>query len=117
MTSDEITKAALERLNSWNDKKAELLLVFTFDVPRNRAFQIVVTVFSIRDDHSSITLDWHRLAIDPSEDFLFSETQGRWDVFLEGAAFAVSDDPKPSVTISRGPFRCTLTELRASAFA
>ena len=78
MTRDELKKGAFDRLHSWNDKKAELLLIFTFDVPRNRFFQIQVTVFGIRDDHSSITLNWLRRAIDPADHFLFAETQGHW---------------------------------------
>ena len=66
MSPNETKKEVLERLHSWNDKKAELLLTFHFDVPRNRFFQIQVTVFEIRDDYSSITLNWHRQVIDPS---------------------------------------------------
>ena len=112
MTPDEITKEAWDRLHFWKDKNAELLLTFFFDVPQNRYFHIMVTVFHISDDHSSITLDWHRVAVDPSDDFVFSETHGRWGIFLEGAVFAVSNAPKPSVTITRGPFKCELNQTR-----
>lgn len=115
MTPDEITREAFERLHSWNDNRAELFMTFTFDVALNSFFQIIITVLSIHDDHSSITLQWLRRGIDPTDNFIFAETQGRWGIFLAGATFEVSNNPKPSVTILRGPFKVKLDEIRGSA--
>jgi hypothetical protein len=114
MSPDEIAKEAFERLHSWKVKCATLLLEFT-DPPHK--FSIVVEIWSVRDDHSSITLKWLRRAIDPNGPFVFMETQGYFGVFLDGATFAIADAPNRSLTISRGPFLCDLTQLRESAFA
>jgi hypothetical protein len=113
MNSDEVSLQALDRLHSWKDNGATIL--FAFIGPPNN-FSIEVSVLGVGDE--SISFSWLRDAIDangPSRPFV--STRGNFVVWFEGATFSCADDPKRSVTISRGPFRCDLIQIRASAFA
>ena len=113
MDSDEIALQALDRLHSWKDRSATLLFAF-IGTPNN--FSIEVSVLGVGDE--SISFSWLRDAIDPNGPTRpFVSTRGNFVVWLEGATFSCADHPKRSVTISRGPFQCDLTEIRASAFA
>lgn len=114
MTPDEITTEAFDLLHGWQDNKTKLHFEFNVQPDSSRTFQVVVRVFSVRDDQSSITLDWRRQAIDPADNFLFVEGQGYFGVMVKDATFRVDHDPKSVITISRGPFRCSLTELPAA---
>jgi len=111
MTLDEITKEAFDLFHAWKDRKFKLHFEFSFEPDSDRTFQAVVEVFDIRDDHASITLDWRRRVVDPADKFLFIEGQGYFGVMLKDATFDVSQAPVPTLTISHGPFRCTLRQL------
>ena len=69
-------------------------------------------------DDSSMSFRWLLFAIDPDGPTRpFVSSDGVFVVWLEGASFSLTDEPKKSVAISRGPFCCILTETRASAFS
>src|SRR2546423_8603904 len=108
MTPDEITKEAFDLLHAWDDLKKTLHFEFNVEPDSSRTFQVVVEVFSICDDHSSITLNWRRQAVDPTDQFIFIEGQGRFGVMLKDATFEISHVPASVLRISRGPFHCTL---------
>jgi hypothetical protein len=108
MNSDE---QAFERLRLWQEKVVPLVFSFT-GPPHN--FSIEVDVKGVGE--KSISFRWHLYAVDPNgPPKPFITTDGYFVVWLEGTTLSVSDDPNPSVLISRGPFTCTLTALRPFA--
>lgn len=106
MGSDE---RALERLRMWGEKRAPLSFSYT-GPPHN--FSIEVEVRGVGDD--SVSFQWLLHATDGSGAFI--TTEGFFVVWLKGATLSTSEDSKPSVTLSRDPFRVDLREIRASAF-
>jgi hypothetical protein len=101
---------ALERLSNWKQKGATLL--FAFSAPNNK-FTIRVEVRDVSDE--SLMFQWVLNASDAQGAFVISN--GHFVVRIEHAVLFVSDDSGPAVTFSHGDFRCTLTVIRASAFA
>lgn len=102
----------MEQLRTWNDAGATLLLLFT---EQGSKFSIEVTVSSITDD--AVSFRWLLFKLDsqgPSRPFVSFD--GNIVIWLEGASFAITQGPKKSVSLARGPFRCEVTEIRESAF-
>jgi hypothetical protein len=112
-SEDANNSLALDRVRSWKDAGATLLLSFT--ASRREPFTISVSVLGV--DDSSMSFRWLLFAVDPEGPTPpFVSSDGVYVVWLEGASFSLTDEPKKSVAISRGPFCCILTETRASAF-
>lgn len=108
MTPDEMTKEAFERLRLWDEKGA--ILRFGFTGPPY-PFSIDVKVKGVSDE--SISFQWLLFAVDDNKPFI--STNGFFVVRLKGATLSIGDDPEPSVTIARAPFRLDLTVIRPSA--
>lgn len=108
---------ALEHAREWKDKGATLLLSIS-RLPDKRADvcdKLPVTILDVTD--SSLSFRWQLDVVDsdgPARQF--ASAHGTFVVWLKGASFAALYSPDKSLTISRGPFHCVLTEFRASAF-
>ena len=121
MESAESTKVsseeALEHARAWKDKGATLLLSISRQ-PDKRADvcdKLPVSILDVTD--SSLSFRWQLDVVDPGGPTRpFASAHGTFVVWLEGASFAVLYSPRKSLTISRGPYQCVLTEFRASAF-
>ncbi len=107
----------LEYARAWKDKGATLLLSISRQ-PDKRAYfcdKLWVSVYNVTDQ--ALAFSWQLRVVDPIDpSLLFAEADGKFVVRLEGASFSMLDIPKKTITISRGPYRCDLTEVRASEF-
>src|SRR5438105_1977204 len=98
MTSDEMIKEAFDRLRLWDERGATLRFGFT-GPPHN--FSIEVKVKGVGEE--SVSFQWLLFAVNDNAPFI--STNGFFVVWLKDATLSVGDDPEPSVSISRDPFR------------
>ncbi len=93
------------------------LLLSIFRQPDKRVVcdKLPVTILGVAD--SSLSFRWQLYEVDPDGPAKpFATADGTFVVWLKGASFAVLYSPKKSLTISRAPYQCVLTEFRDSAF-
>jgi len=112
------SEEALERARTWKEKGATLLLSISSGPGKRAVCENLAGRLTYIDDNGG-SLGFYALIIEPepqSSDATFVDGEVRFGIRLEGASFFMPDTPQKSMTISRGPYRCVLTEFRASAF-
>lgn len=109
---------ALERARAWQEKGATLLLSISSEPGRRTICEKLAGRLSYVDDGgASLAFVWRIIEPEPrSSDMTFVEGEGRFGIRLEGASFSITSTPQKSMTISRAPYLCVLTEVCASAF-
>jgi len=117
MTSlPENNAAALECISSWQSAGAWLELSLKKNLPGNseiRFDKLIVRILHVTD--STLAFSWSTDTFDSSPKRSFAHSDGTLVVSLEDSLLSISDSPKKTLSISRGPYLCVLTEIRASA--
>jgi len=113
VTPEQSMPPALEQLHTWDTAGAWLELRLTG--PDETNFKLIGRLQNVTD--SLFALSWSTDTSDSLPKRSFAHSDGTTVISLEDATVVLSDDSRPAMIISRGPFRCTLTELRASGFA
>jgi hypothetical protein len=118
MTSlPENNSTALERITSWQSAGARLELSLEKNLPENSEIlfkNLVVRILHVTD--STLAFSWSTDTFDSSPKRSFAHSDGTLVVSLEDSLLSMSDSPKKTLSIARGPYLCVLTEILASAF-
>jgi hypothetical protein len=105
VTPDQSTSAALGHLRSWDKARAYIDLRVTG--PDDTNLKLVVRITNITA--SLVAFEWQLDTLDSPGKRSFEHSDGVTVISLEDATVALSDDPQPSLTISRGAYTCKLT--------
>lgn len=112
------SEVALEQAHAWKDKGATLLLSISSEPDKRVVCDKLAGHLSYTHDNgASLAFVWRIVEPEPQSSATpFVDAEGRFVIWLADASFSILDAPRKSMTISRGPYQCILTEVRASVF-
>jgi hypothetical protein len=111
--------SAIDQVRSWKEAGGMVGLTLTHrpDGKRWFDFQVARILWVCEEEGNSlISFDCQIDTFDSSPKRSFAHSDCKLVISLEDASISMQDEPKKSVTISRGDFTCVLTQVRATGF-
>jgi hypothetical protein len=110
---------ALDQVRSWKEAGGTVSITVThrpdgkrwFDFPEARILWV-----NEEEGNSLISFDCAIDTFDSLPKRSFARCDCKLVISLEDASISMQNQPKKSVTVSRGDFTCVLTEVRATGF-